>query len=85
MDTTHRDNPQYNQDRIGWKQELESFANSTQFIFLKILDFVDDDEIAYVTFKASLAFRGQDASFTEKSTFTKVGDRWFYKDGEVAP
>src|SRR5258708_6134819 len=77
MDTTHPENPQYNLDRIGWKHELEAFAKGTQFIFLKILDFVQGDEIAYVTFNASLVFRGRDASFTEKSTFVKDGDRWY--------
>lgn len=84
IDTTHPDNPQYMSDRVAWRRELEAFANGTQFIFLKIFDFTDGDKIAYVTFNASLLFRGRDASFTEKSTFLKEGDRWLYKFGEVS-
>jgi SEC-C motif-containing protein len=76
--TTHPDNPQYCKDFGVWKQEILKFSKGTIFKGLKILEFVDGPSSATVTFTAILEQRGQDASFTEKSGFLKVGRSWVY-------
>lgn len=71
-----------NRDASKWKQELVSFAKATTFTGLKVIEFVDGEAQATVTFTAFLMQGGRDVSFTEKSTFLKVGDAWLYHSGE---
>lgn len=80
METTHPDNPHYNNDQNAWKQDLHLFSTHTKFLFLEVLEFTDGDSLAYVTFRANLRQSDQDVSFTEKSSFVKENDRWFYRD-----
>lgn len=54
-----------------------------QFENLKILESMESDDMAYVTFRATLKQQGRDLSFTEKSLFYKVEDRWIYHSGQI--
>ena len=81
--TTHPENPTYTVDFTEWKKEIRKSYQNTQFVDLKILEFTDGKETAFVTFTAVLKREGQDLSFTERSTFLKVGEFWLYKDGVI--
>ena len=83
IQTTHKENPEYTQDIIGWEQDIESFCDATHFISLCVNDFIDGEDEAYVTFKACLKQHGEDVSFREKSRFLKVDGRWLYHSGEI--
>lgn len=64
------------------KQEILEFSKSTHFDDLTILEFIDGEKEAYVTFRAHLAQAGRDVSFTEKSSFLKEHGKWLYKRAE---
>ena len=81
--TTHPDNPLYNADIVTWKRRIMAFMNNTVFQKLEIVEFVDGEDEAYVTFVAHLLQHGRDTSFREKSFFRKVNGRWLYLNGEV--
>ncbi len=81
MDTTHFTNPAYTKNRKKWKKDILSFTNSTQFVGLDIVNFVDGEIEAFVTFHAHLLQNGRDASFTEKSIFVKENGKWLYLFG----
>jgi SEC-C motif domain protein len=83
MDTTHPEHPQYQDDRDSWKSDIERFSRETRFLFLKILEFIDGDATAYVSFTANLQQNNENATFTEKSTFAKENGKWLYKAGET--
>ena len=83
INTTHESSPQRKGSRAKWRAEILEFSKGTQFDGLEIIQFIDGSTNAEVTFKARLTHRGRDASFIEKSTFVKEGDRWFYKGGEI--
>lgn len=76
-ETTHPDNPSYIEVKKG------GFYKDYVFQKLEILDFHEQDCVATVTFTAFLAYKGKDASFTEKSIFEKVNGRWLYKSGSI--
>ena len=80
IDTTHPDNPNYNRDHQRWQNELLQFCKSTHFRGLDILEFIEDEIRSYVTFTAHLSQEKNDISFTEKSAFEKMGDRWLYRE-----
>lgn len=80
--TTHKENPDYTTNKEQWEKDILSFCNTTQFNGLKILKFKDGLNEAFVTFHATLLSNGQDLSFTEKSKFYKVENRWLYHSGE---
>ncbi len=82
--TTHPDNPQYSSNQKQWKEDILKFTNMTAFEGLKILEFIDGEQKAWVTFTAKLKQQGQDVSFTEKSAFEKVNGKWLYKNGTVS-
>lgn len=63
------------------KDKILQFCNNTHFEGLDILEFIDGEKKAYVTFKATLSQNGRDASFIEKSEFEKMSGKWFYKIG----
>lgn len=71
-----------NKNRQKWRHELLEFSQATRFNGLKIVDFVDGESAATVTFTAYLMQGGKDVSFTEKSTFYKVNGSWLYHSGE---
>ncbi|MDD5717660.1 MAG: YchJ family metal-binding protein [Sulfuricurvum sp.] len=77
METTHPDNPDFTQEREEWEQTILDFSHNTRFIGLKISEFIDGDEEAFVTFHAQL----DSGTLTEKSRFLKTGGRWLYESG----
>ncbi|MGA8165505.1 MAG: YchJ family metal-binding protein [Waddliaceae bacterium] len=81
--TTHPKNPGFKKDLAGWKKEILRFTKRTDFLGLTIADFADGDTRAAVTFHAELRQTDKDASFTEKSYFEKVNEKWLYRDGVV--
>ncbi len=83
IETTHPENPAWQEDKNVWRKELKEFSYLTRFVFLEIKEFIDGEQEAFVTFTANLNQNNQDLSFTEKSTFEKVGDRWLYRDGKI--
>jgi SEC-C motif domain protein len=78
MRTTHPDNPEYKEDRKIWAKEIDAFCSGTEFLGLEIIDRIDGDDEAFVTFKVKLS----DGSFTEKSRFLLVRGTWLYESGE---
>lgn len=75
--TTHPNNPDATIALADWQQGITDFANSTQFLGLTILEFIDGEEEAYVTFEA----RFNHGSMKEKSRFLKIGEQWLYESG----
>jgi SEC-C motif domain protein len=84
MATTHSQNVAYTADRTGWGKDLERFCQHTDFDGLKILQVEEGAEEATVSFTAYLRQGESDASFSEKSSFSKEGDRWLYRCGEIS-
>jgi len=62
--------------------DLASFSKECEFEKLTIVEFIDGDEVAYVTFEATLFCAGVDSSFREKSRFIKVDGKWLYEGVE---
>lgn len=83
MNTTHKENKDYNEDKNEWGKSIKTFSDETDFEALTILDFVDGENEAYVTFKAKMSSGGADVSFTEKSRFLKVDGKWLYESGVI--
>ncbi len=77
--TTHPNNPDYSEDRKAWKESIELFSKETEFLGLEIVEFIEADEEAFVTFKAKLS----SGDMVEKSRFLKVNGRWFYESGSI--
>ena len=83
IDTTHPKNPHYLENRSLWKEQVLSFCQETRFKDLKIHSFEENGNEAFVTFTAMLKQGKHDTSFTEKSRFLKVNNRWLYVDGII--
>jgi len=64
-------------------ESIKEFSKNTTFQKLEIIEFLDGDYEAFVTFKANLLTHNNDSSFTEKSRFIKENEKWFYVDGEM--
>lgn len=64
-------------------ESIKEFSQNTTFQKLEIIEFLDGDCEAFVTFKANLLTDNRDSSFTEKSRFIKENGIWFYVDGEI--
>lgn len=79
--TTHPLNEDYKNDTDSWKNEILYFSTNYTFQKLSILDFIDGEDTAYVTFTAKILFDEHDESFTEKSMFKKVKKQWLYLSG----
>ena len=56
-----------------------NFTISTKFLGLEILDSIESEEEAFVTFRASLS----SGEMIEKSRFLKVDNKWLYESGEI--
>jgi len=76
--TTHPNNPDATIALADWQKGITDFANSTQFLGLTILEFIDGEEEAYVTFEA----RFDHGMMKEKSRFVKFEGKWLYESGE---
>lgn len=81
IETTHPQSSQYKKNKKNWEHEIELFSKNTVFHKLEIIEFIDGEQKAFVTFKAHLSQNGADVSFTEKSLFEKYQGRWLYKEG----
>jgi SEC-C motif-containing protein len=75
--TTHPDNCDYTEDTKRWKASIETFSRHTDFLGLKILDFTEEGEEAYVTFEANLS----SGLLKERSRFVNEGSQWLYVEG----
>ncbi len=80
MVTTHPNNPDYTEDKENWRKSILDFSQNTQFIGLKILDFIDGENEAFVTFEALL----DSGILKEKSRFLKEEGKWLYESGEFS-
>ena len=76
--TTHPINSDYTEDTKSWKSSIDLFSEQTLFQGLEILEYIDGEKEAFVTFRALLS----DKALIEKSRFLKVDGRWLYADGE---
>lgn len=83
ISTTHKENPAFRANKSVWQKSLLEFASNTHFQGLKIVEFQDGENLAFVTFTAFLRQGSIDASFSEKSLFEKVKGKWLYKSGEI--
>lgn len=79
--TTHKENSDYTQDITKWKKSILDFSNNSKFHDLEIIEFIDGETIAYVTFTAIISSAKENLTFTEKSTFLKENNLWYYKSG----
>lgn len=78
MRTTHQSNPDFKDDRKAWAEEIDRFCDSTEFLGLEVLDFIEGENEAFVEFKAKLS----DGILHEKSRFVRENGRWLYHSGE---
>ncbi|MDD2780856.1 YchJ family metal-binding protein [Sulfuricurvum sp.] len=78
MTTTHPDNTDFTEDLTHWKESILEFSDSTRFNGLKIVEVIDGETEAFVTFEALLD-RG---ILKEKSRFLKIKGKWLYESGE---
>jgi SEC-C motif-containing protein len=85
IETTHKDNISFCSDRQSWIADLDRFCLETRFDGLKILQVEEGAESPTVSFTAYLRQGQADASFSEKSTFIREGERWLYRSGEPVP
>ena len=76
--TTHPCNPDYTEEKNEWLNAIKLFSKSTNFLKLEILSFIDGEDEAFVTFKATY----ETGEMIEKSRFLKLNGRWLYVDGE---
>lgn len=81
IQTTHADNPDFTSDTACWKESIDAFSNSTGFDGLRIVEFIDGESEAFVTFEALL----DGSPFLEKSRFLKVNGKWLYERGIFSP
>jgi SEC-C motif domain protein len=77
LKTTHPNNPDSTVETSLWKQSILEFSHNTQFLGLKIGEFIDGETVAYVTFDAIL----DSGSLKEKSRFLKEDGKWLYESG----
>lgn len=84
IETTHPLNPHFQLDRNTWRKQILDFSENTDFRKLEILAFSEGKYEAEVTFTAFLKQGGKDATFTERSHFLKVNNRWLYYSGTVS-
>jgi len=82
--TTHPASPQYSDNMFIWKRSISRFALNTVFHKLEVLDFKESAHMAQVVFTAFISQGGQEATFTERSYFDKVHERWLYRGGNLS-
>jgi len=78
--TTHKNNVDHSEDMKAWRESIEAFSKETDFLGLEILESVDGEEEAFVTFKATLS----SGEMVEKSRFLKVNASWLYESGIIS-
>jgi SEC-C motif-containing protein len=80
--TTHKENQDFRIEIENWEKDILEFCKNTTFEKLKVLEFIDGEEEAFVTFEATLFSSEKDISFIEQSRFLKVDGIWLYHSGE---
>ncbi len=75
--TTHPDNSDFTNNILEWQNSILRFCDSVDFLGLKIIEFIDGAEEAFVIFEAKLS----DTKMIEKSRFLKEEGRWLYESG----
>lgn len=80
--TTHPKNSDFSEDIQKWKKSILSFSKNSLFKQLEILEFIEDKEVSFVTFHATIYQKDEELSFTEKSKFLKIQNQWLYHSGE---
>lgn len=75
---------QIKEDIQSFRASVSSFSQTTNFEKLSIEEFIDGDNEAYVSFRATLSTNNQDTSFSEKSKFIKENGIWYYVDGVIS-
>jgi peptide deformylase len=83
IETTHPASPQYSENTFMWKRKIADFCLHSTFKKLDILEFKEKGTLATVIFTAHILQESEDATFTEKSYFEKVNDRWLYRGGQL--
>jgi SEC-C motif-containing protein len=81
--TLAADHPDRALDEATLVQGLSRAKERQRFLGLTILDAHDDGARGEVTFHARIFERGQDRSFTERSTFVREGGAWRYAAGDL--
>lgn len=79
--TTDPKGPQWQRHAASWRRSIAAFCEQTHFLGLQVLDSGADGDEGHVTFLAMLTQGGHDASFTERSRFTRAQGRWRYHSG----
>lgn len=82
VDTTHKENKDFQSNQNDLSNDIMNFCKQAQFEGLTIFEFIDGSEKSYVTFKANIKILNEDNSFTEKSTFLKENGLWKYYSAE---
>ncbi len=77
--TTHPQNSDYTEDTKSWRDSLDQYCMNEEFLGLKIIEFIDGESEAFVTFEAILG----DGVLHEKSRFLKDEGKWLYVSGET--
>ena len=84
IDTTHPASPQFCLDREQWMKDVEAFCQEVSFDGLEVLGSQEAGNFATVTFVAHLSQDSKDESFTERSYFERVKNRWLYRSGQLS-
>lgn len=87
IETTDPDGPVWEPDTTAWRVGITRFCAATRFLGLRVFDAPPPSADpgqgeAFVTFVATLEQAGQDASFGERSRFTRTHGLWRYHSGE---
>ena len=77
LKTTHPRNPSYTTETSHWLKDIDSFSKYTKFLGLDIIEFIDGEDEAFVTFRARLS----SGTMVEKSHFLKIEGKWLDVDG----
>ena len=83
IETTHPENLSFSTDIEAWKKSILEFCKKTDFRGLKIHEFVEGNEEAFVTFHAHLQQKNKDISFEETSRFIRIKQQWLYHSGNI--
>jgi len=77
--TTHPDNSDYTDDIKQWRDSIVKFSTQTDFLGLEIVEFIEGENEAFVTFRAKLS----SGDLVEKSRFLQELGVWLYVDGII--
>ncbi|HMW92867.1 MAG TPA: YchJ family metal-binding protein [Candidatus Obscuribacter sp.] len=85
VSTTHKESPLREANLEAWITSIGRFCAATKFDGLKILEEASDAKdaaVAFVTFRAYLRQKENDAGFTERSRFLYEDGKWYYFSGD---